>query len=96
LVTREDVLVSDDFMAFLHARMDEEAELAKRCDGDGCFGRWAAHGHTVDFGQLELSGFHPTIAEHVALYDPDRVLREITAKRRILARHALSLAVGDP
>jgi hypothetical protein len=50
----------------------------------------------VGFCQVDLSGFHPKIAEHVALHDPDRVLREITAKRRILARHALSPAVGDP
>ncbi|GAA1375610.1 DUF6221 family protein [Streptomyces beijiangensis] len=44
----------------------------------------------------ELSGFHPTIALHVALHDPPRVLREIEAKRRVLARHVLSPATGDP
>ncbi|MGW8485361.1 DUF6221 family protein [Streptomyces sp. NPDC055886] len=61
--------------------------MARRCDGDGC-GRWSAQGHTVDFCQADLSGFHSTIAQHVALYDPARVLREIEAKRRILASHA--------
>ncbi|MFE7598677.1 DUF6221 family protein [Streptomyces sp. NPDC057494] len=35
-----------------------------------------------------LLGFHPTIAQHVALHDPARILREVEAKRRILARHA--------
>ncbi|MFF2439263.1 DUF6221 family protein [Streptomyces sp. NPDC058107] len=50
----------------------------------------------MDFCQVDLSGFHPTIAEHVALHDPARVLREIAAKRRILARHVLSPAVDDP
>ncbi|MFE5542167.1 DUF6221 family protein [Streptomyces sp. NPDC056492] len=40
--------------------------------------------------------FHPTIALHVALYDPARVLREVEAKRRVLARHVLSPATGDP
>jgi hypothetical protein len=83
--------MSRDLVAFLHARLDEEADLARRCDGDGC-GEWAAHGHTVDFCQGQLSGFHPTIARH----DPARVLREVEAKRRVLSRHVLSPATGDP
>ncbi|WP_234017771.1 MULTISPECIES: DUF6221 family protein [unclassified Streptomyces] len=45
---------------------------------------------------MELSGFRPTIALHVALHDPARALREVEAKRRVLARHALSPAAGDP
>ncbi len=44
----------------------------------------------------ELAGFHPTIALHVALHDPARVLREIEAKRHVLARHLFSPAIGDP
>ncbi|MFI5967725.1 DUF6221 family protein [Streptomyces asoensis] len=72
-----------------------ESDLARRSDGDGC-GEWTANGHTVDFCQGELSGFHPTIALHVALRDPARVLREVEAKRRMLARHVLSPATGDP
>ncbi|MEU8252624.1 DUF6221 family protein, partial [Nonomuraea sp. NPDC048916] len=77
--------MSHDLTTFLRTRLDEEADLARRCDGDGC-GVWTAHGHTVDFCQGELSGFHPTIALHVALHDPARILREIEAKRRVLAR----------
>lgn len=87
--------MSQDLVTFLHARLDEEAALARRCDGDGC-GEWTAHGQTVDFCQGELPGFHPTIALHVALHDLARVLREIQAKRRVLARHVLSPAAGDP
>ncbi|WP_332760413.1 DUF6221 family protein [Streptomyces sp. MT206] len=79
--------MTEELVRFLEARLDEEADLARRCDGDGC-GEWSAHGHTVDFCQVDLSGFHPTIAQHVALHDPARALREIEAKRRILARHA--------
>jgi Family of unknown function (DUF6221) len=79
--------MNEDLVRFLKARLDEEADLAQRCDGDGC-GEWSAHGHTVDFCQVDLPGFHPAIALHVALHDPARVLREIEAKRRILARHA--------
>lgn len=93
-VTAEDVVMSDDLVAFLHARLDEDVDLAERCDADGC-GQWTARRDTVDFCQVDLSGFHPTIAEHVALHDPARVVREVTAKRRVLARHALSPAIGD-
>ncbi|MFE6028410.1 DUF6221 family protein [Streptomyces niveus] len=45
-------------------------------DADDC-GKWTAHGHTVDFCQSELPGFHPTIAHHGALHDPARVLRAV-------------------
>ncbi|MFC8176174.1 DUF6221 family protein [Streptomyces sp. NPDC013012] len=84
-----------DLVTFLHARLDEEADLARRCDGDGR-GKWTAQGRTVDFCRGELAGFHPTIALHVALHDPARVLREVEAKQRVLARHAFSPAIGDP
>ncbi|MDF6043799.1 DUF6221 family protein [Streptomyces sp. JH14] len=87
--------MSDHLTEFLRRRFDEDAELAARCDGDGC-GQRPAHGRTVDFCQVDRSGFHPTIAEHVALHDPARVLREVAAKRRVLGRHVLSPAVGDP
>ncbi|WP_329433211.1 DUF6221 family protein [Streptomyces sp. NBC_01280] len=87
------VLAPGDLVTFLHTRLDEEVDLARRCDGDGCR-EWTAHGHTVVFCQGELSGSHPTIALHVALRDPARVLREVEAKRRVLARHVLSPA-GD-
>ncbi|WP_328678224.1 DUF6221 family protein [Streptomyces sp. NBC_00322] len=39
---------------------------------------------------------HPTIAQHVALHDPARVLRDVEAKRRVLARHTLGPPIGDP
>ncbi|QDY81023.1 DUF6221 family protein [Streptomyces qinzhouensis] len=76
--------------AFLLARLDEDADLARRCDGgDGC-GEWAAQGETVDFCQSELSGFPPVIARHVARHDPARTLRETEAGYRILTRHTLA------
>ncbi|MER6393626.1 DUF6221 family protein [Streptomyces sp. NPDC001523] len=87
--------MSEALVTYLKARLDDEADLARRCDGDGC-GRWSAHGNTVEFCEVEISGFHPAIAQHLALHDPTRVLREIEAKRRVLARHVLSPAVGDP
>ncbi|MEW2051673.1 DUF6221 family protein [Streptomyces sp. NPDC005476] len=65
-------------------RLDEDAELPRH--SDEC-GQWAARGDTVDFRQVDLTGFHPAIAQHVALHDPARVLREVEAKRRVLDRH---------
>ncbi|MCT9011692.1 DUF6221 family protein [Streptomyces rhizosphaerihabitans] len=59
-------------------------------------GGWTARGDTVGFRQVDLTGFHPSIAQHVALHDPVRVLREVEAKRRVLNRHRLSPAEGDP
>ncbi|MER5894832.1 DUF6221 family protein [Streptomyces sp. NPDC001876] len=87
--------MSDDLVEFLRARLDEVAELAARCAGDDC-GQWTAHGDSVDFCQMDLSGIHPTIAQHVAFHDPAHVLRDVEAKRRVLARHVLSPATGDP
>jgi hypothetical protein len=87
--------MSQDLVTFLHARLDEEADLARRCGGDDCK-EWTAHGHTVDFRPGELSGFHPPIALHVAMHDPARILREVNAKQRVLSRHVLSPASGDP
>jgi len=68
LTTSGDVLMNNDIATFLQACMDEEAELANRCDSDVCL-RWIAHGHTVDFCQAGLCGFRPAIAEHVALHE---------------------------
>ncbi|MEU5620663.1 DUF6221 family protein [Streptomyces sp. NPDC047802] len=80
--------MTEKLVRCIKARLDEEADLARRCDSDDGCGTWTTHGHTVDFCQADLSGFHPTIALHVALHDPARILREIEAKPRILARHA--------
>ncbi|GGK32137.1 hypothetical protein GCM10011583_74870 [Streptomyces camponoticapitis] len=80
--------MTKELVRFLEARLREEADLARRCDGDDGCGEWSARGDMVDFCQTDLSGLPPTIALHVALHDPARVLREIEAKRRILARHA--------
>ncbi|MFC8981056.1 DUF6221 family protein [Streptomyces sp. NPDC057131] len=86
--------MSQDLVTFLRARLAEEADLARRCHGDGC-GEWNSHGHTADFPQGELTGLHPTTAQHIAPHDPPRILREVEAKQRVLSRHALSPATGD-
>ncbi|MFD7493694.1 DUF6221 family protein [Streptomyces sp. NPDC059832] len=88
--------MTEHLVTFLRTRLDEEADLARRCDGDGYCGERSVQGNTVDFCQVELSDFHPTIAPHVALHGPARVLLEVEAKRRILARHVLGPAGGAP
>lgn len=51
------------------------------------------HSHLLPGGP---PGLHPAIAQHVALHGPARVLLEVEAKRRVLNRHRLSPAEGDP
>lgn len=92
----EDDGMSDELVAFLNARLDEEGDLARRCGPGGVCGEWVARGGRVELGQVGLDGFPPAVAQHVALHDPVRVLREVEAKRRVLGRHALSPAEGDP
>ncbi|MFE2141435.1 DUF6221 family protein [Streptomyces sp. NPDC059456] len=82
--------MKQDLATFLRARLDEEADLARRCDGEGCR-EWTAHGHTVDFCQGELSGIHPTIALHVALHNLARVLRAVNAPSWTGLAHARDL-----
>ncbi|MFD5886066.1 hypothetical protein ACFWHQ_08815 [Streptomyces sp. NPDC060334] len=65
--------MSEALVTFLKARLDDETELARRCDGDGC-GRWSAHGNTVDFCEVEISGFPPAITLHLALHDPEPLI----------------------
>ncbi|WP_217178488.1 DUF6221 family protein [Streptomyces sp. AC495_CC817] len=85
-----------ELVVFLHARLDEDGDSARRYGQvDGC-GEWVARGGRVDVGLVGFDGLPPALAQHVALHDPVRVLREVEAKRRVLERHALSPAEGDP
>ncbi|MEE1802266.1 DUF6221 family protein [Streptomyces sp. JV176] len=79
-----------DLIAFARARLDDDEEVALRCDGDGC-GIWTAAGDSLDFCQVEMGGFHPAIATHVARHDPARVLREIQAHRTTVDEYEIAL-----
>ena len=81
--------VTDDLVAFLNARLDEDELLAKRTNS----GEWTFDTH----GQL-LVNQGATISKianlgvsvfgwHIARHDPARVLREVEAKRAILRMH---------
>lgn len=77
----------DDLVAWLRAQLDEDERVALACR----YQTWTRDGASIYSG-------HPTDEvvdwvydeggwEHIALHDPARVLREVEAKRRILARH---------
>jgi hypothetical protein len=73
----------------LKARLDEEEKRASAWRHP----RWTAHGPTLwgtaDSGDLRVIAECPLAltAEHAALYDPARALREVALKRAILARY---------
>lgn len=81
----------DDLLAFLRARLDEEAALA----GGG--ETWTAFDEAPDTGTRRVDVDHSFErvtactrswrARHIAGHDPARVLREVEAKLRILEIH---------
>jgi hypothetical protein len=80
-----------DLVVFLTARLAEDEAVARdaaKIDGE----RWNVAGHhdldrvegateTVSYDMVE------PVVHHVARHDPARVLREVAAKRAILAEH---------
>ena len=69
--------MSTDLIAFITARLDEDEAAAKAAWGVEWDWRYVAR----PFGE------RPSIAHtvHIALHDPARVLREVEAKRAMLA-----------
>jgi Family of unknown function (DUF6221) len=78
---------------FFAARLDEDAEAARFCSP----APWQAspRGTYVDDANgTRLAGLMFTDdGLHIARYDPARVLREVEAKRQILAEHERRLTV---
>lgn len=89
----------DDLVAFLRARLDEDAEAAREA-ADGDSGDWfvgdkwnvyraedeAPHGD-VEENRLVVYGNVLVQSAHIARHDPARVLREVEAKRELLDEH---------
>lgn len=81
----------DDLIAFVHARLDEDEQVAR----DASPGPWrpnAEHDEVLAVDDITvadgfaLSGHQlRTTVDHIARWDPARVLAEVEAKRRILA-----------
>jgi hypothetical protein len=84
----------DDLAAFLAARLDEDEAAAKAAKAPS---PWKAAEHEADNWIVTDAAGEPLIydegtpsleeAAHIARHDPARVLREVEAKRTILAEH---------
>ena len=87
---------------FLKARLDEDEAIARTAADDPGIGeRWEGDHDSVRNADADGSGFIAVgpwesgvgaFGPHAACHDPARVLREVEAKRRIMARHK----IGDP
>lgn len=88
-----------DLAAFLTARLDEDEGAAKAAAVQG---RWVSEhpaiGVVLVDGEPLIEAHIGGLTEHVARHDPVRVLREVEAKRKILARYEFArnqVAVGN-
>jgi len=101
-------MVVEDLARWLGVQLDEDERIA-RAATDGPWVRWRG-GRLHGLGDLihpvltpgQKPGAKAVIvtaswldADHIAEWDPARVLREIDAKRRILAEHPLNGWVCD-
>lgn len=69
----------DELVRWLGEQLSIDEKRARACPGDG---RWTA-------ADIEVYGadLSPEVREHMAAHDPDRVLREIDAKRQLVKLH---------
>lgn len=90
----------NDLIDFLTARLDDDERVARAASADGSdsYGTWRSE-HIDGGGRAKIRDaerfcvihddgeFDGATADHIALHDPARVLREVEAKRRILDLH---------
>ncbi|MBF8193274.1 hypothetical protein ITP53_47930 [Nonomuraea sp. K274] len=74
----------DDLIAFLRARLDEDEQLAQAAD-QGCW--------TNEYDEFRCRG--GAEFEHLLHHSPARVLREVGAKRLVMAMHEGSHECSD-
>lgn len=90
----------DDIITFLNARLDEDEAIARGAapgpyprDADPPLGVWLVQYGTEITGSgmtiYDEGGHDDAQATHIARHDPARVLREVAAKRAILAEHKM-------
>lgn len=84
--------MTDDLIAFLRAQLDDDERVALAVQPD-MPAPWEAYGSELDAGVVAEDGgiirdgdggMRHATAEHIARWDPDRVLAEVEAKRRVL------------
>ncbi|MBO1330854.1 DUF6221 family protein [Streptomyces sp. VRA16 Mangrove soil] len=98
----------DGLVKWLGAQFDEDERIARAVSerlsddqwdgaGDDREGERARASRPAPHGaSRERASAAQDLATFVAAFDPARVLREVDAKRRVLGRHLLSPAEGDP
>jgi uncharacterized protein DUF6221 len=77
----------DDLIAFIKARLDEDEAAAKPFEGTTWQAEPSPIGVILVDGEPLIEGHVTGLTAHIARHDPDRVLREVAAKRAILAEH---------
>jgi hypothetical protein len=88
-----------DLAAFISARLSEDEAMAYGLCGNGLhLARWVVSGDSIFVGteprpeQPIAHARDERVRQHIARHDPARVLREVTAKRAIVARYGEPLA----
>lgn len=79
----------DDLIAFVTARLDEDEATAREAVGltECWIAEEPAIGVVLVDGEPLIEGHITGLTAHIARHDPARVLREVAAKRGILAEH---------
>jgi predicted NAD-dependent protein-ADP-ribosyltransferase YbiA (DUF1768 family) len=83
----------NDFATFLRARLDEDEALAREAPegpwhiGNAVDPTKTCNVHTFPGARLVADGLNWLVAEHIARHNPARVLRDIEARRALLALH---------
>jgi hypothetical protein len=92
--------VSPDHVSFLRARLNEDEQVAQGavhdpdCAGAGIWTRYCG----VVVGDIHIydeGGHSPEQAEHIARWDPARVLAEVATKRRIIELCEGAIEAGE-
>jgi hypothetical protein len=76
----------DDLIAWLRAQLDDDERVAREAGDDAMTWHPGAEAVYDDLRTLAVAPFGGTLheAQHIARWDPARVLAEVDAKRRIL------------
>ncbi|MEW2250409.1 DUF6221 family protein [Streptomyces sp. NPDC006975] len=85
--------MTDDLVQFLRARLDEDEALAREAPaepwhiGNAVDPTQPCHVHTFPGARMVADRLNWLVAEHIARHDPVRVLRDVGARREIVAAY---------
>ncbi|WP_327322575.1 DUF6221 family protein [Streptomyces sp. NBC_01210] len=84
--------MTDSLVAFIHARLDEDMNLALDCIVED--GRWRAERTSLVLDTGAEIRVHLAIADHMARHDPARVIRRVEAHRAIVDAYTEATGPG--